>query len=194
MHKTANTSHRLFICRADEVEETAARHNVTAVLSIEHPGATGGKGRAPRLERGDTVQEILTFWDVEDETAKDGPSETALRRAFDFLHAHQGENVIIHCNAGKARSAAVALAWMAYQDGVDTAVERLKDIRPQAAPNMAVIRIADNMLKFDGALTRAVARDPDFTANRQKADEARKRQLRKNPGLWNKLYPEKPRP
>jgi len=188
------TAPLLIICRADEVAQTAARHNVTAVLSIEHPGATNGKGRAPRLKNSPIAQDILCFWDIEDETAKDGPSEKALRQAFDFLHAHQDENIIIHCNAGKARSAAIALAWLAYQHGVDDAVAQLKTIRPQAAPNLAVIRLADKMLKFGGALTKAVQDDALFSANRAQADEARRAQLRKNPDLWQKLYPEKPRP
>lgn len=188
------TTETLIICRADEVEEQAAASGATAVLSIEHPGATAGKGRAPRLKGNGIAQDILTFWDIEDETAQDGPSEDVLRRAFDFLHAHEDETVIIHCNAGKARSAAIALAWMAYNNGVTDAVDQLKAIRPQAAPNLAVIRLADKMLKFDGELTKAVENDADFTANRKQADAARARQLRKNPELWDKLFPEKPRP
>ena len=179
----------IIICRANEVLDIIAeRGNVDAVLSIEHPGATDGKGRAPRLE--DVDQQILCFWDIEEENIQDGPAERHIEAAFNFLKEHVGDNVIIHCNAGKARSAGIALAWKMseYQD-IQKAVEEIKDVRPIAAPNLAVVKIADRFLNLEGELTDAVLKDPLFTENRIKAEERRQEQMRG--GQFSDLSPEK---
>ncbi len=177
------------ICRANEVEDLVAENDIDAVLSIEHPGAVEGKGLAPRLDG--TPQKILSFWDVEDEDAADGPSEKIVRDALDFLGEHEGENVIVHCHAGKSRSVAVVLAWLAFNDGIDSAIEEIKNMRPAAAPNIAIIRIADEILGFDGALTGAVEADETLTANRERTNARRRELAEKDPELLGKLYPEK---
>ena len=166
----------IIICRAREVIDQIAEHNVSAVLSIEHPGAQDGKGRAPRLHN--IAQSILCFWDIEKEDIPDGPHLSHIKDAFAFLDQHSDENVIIHCNAGKARSVGIALAYLVSDLGdINAAIERIKAIRPIAAPNLALIKIADRFLELDGALTKAVLADPLFTQNRERAEKARQRQI-----------------
>lgn len=177
------------ICRAREVVDLIAEHPVTAVLSIEHPGALDGKGAAPRLM--DMSQKILSFWDIEEQGAVDGPDAGHVREALDFLDAHRGQEVIVHCHAGKSRSVALVLAWLAKENGIEAAIDQIKHIRPQAAPNIALIEIADDMLGFRGALAAAVRSDPVFTENRARTAQRRRELAESDPDLFRRLFPEK---
>lgn len=147
------------------VEETIERENIGAVLSIEHPGAEEGKGKAPRLSG--VEQEILCFWDTENSQIAMGPSRTAIKKAFQFLDDHRGEKVLIHCKAGKCRSVGVALGWLAKEYGIQPAIDYIKAISPKSAPNLLVVEICDDLCGFNGALTKAMLADTDFTARRK---------------------------
>lgn len=189
--------HMITICRADELLEILQTDNYEAVLSIEHPGSTLGRGAAPRLQ--DTEQQIISFWDVEDESAHQGPSEDVVKTAMNFLDNHRGENMIIHCHAGKSRSVAIALGWIAKEmtndlaqdEAIDHAIDYIKSIRPIAAPNMAVIDIIDRLYEFDGQLSGAVAQDPVFSENIRIANERRAEIAASRPDLLEQMYPEK---
>jgi predicted protein tyrosine phosphatase len=187
---------KTIICRASEVIETIETQQIDAVLSIEHPGAIEGKGRAPRLEN--ISQHILCFWDVEKKNFKDGPARHHVTEALLFLSAHQEGQVIIHCNAGKARSVGIALAWLVSasdrtDSSIQQAIDTIKAIRPIAAPNLAVIEIADDLLGLKGRLTQAVLYDDLFTQNREKA-EARREQQMNDPEFLKNFVPEKAPP
>lgn len=190
------------ICRADELEQIIKQgrndgKEYDAVLSIEHPGATTGHGRAPRLT--DTPQHILSFWDVEDESAENGPSESVVKSAFDFLDKHAAENIIVHCHAGKSRSVALAIGWIAKdlmsglpkEQAVEHAIDYIKSIRPIAAPNMAVINIIDRLYGFDGTLTLKTLNDPLFAENSRIVNAKRAHIAATRPELMAQMYPEK---
>ncbi len=69
-------------------------------------------------------------------------------------------HLLIHCYAGVSRSTAIALAilMMLYgKDAEDQAVEYLLRIRPQAMPNVRIVREADLILGCGGQLIAAVA-------------------------------------
>lgn len=189
----------LIICAAKDIEQIISAHRaedtpVSAVLSFEHPGATTGRGKAPRLHDPQIDQSILTFWDIEDADAQDGPSLDIVKQSLSFLDKHRKDLTIVHCNAGKSRSVAIALAFLTKDHDIATAINIIKDMRPVAAPNIAVIQIADSYLGLGGALLDAVKKDPLFSENREAAEKSRARYLEKNPDLAQKLYPEKQSP
>jgi hypothetical protein len=51
----------------------------------------------------------------------------------------EGTATLVHCNAGASRSGAIAVAWLAYSQGLSahTALAQAKLIRPQISPNSA---------------------------------------------------------
>jgi predicted protein tyrosine phosphatase len=185
------TTSALIICRADEVEGKVAASKPAAVLSIEHPGVKQGeKGYAPRLTDG-TPQLLLTFWDVEMEI-KDGPDLAQVEQglAFAMEHIRKGD-VIIHCHAGKARSTGLALGVLSQlypRENEEALLKRLLAIRPEAAPNIAVVEMVDRLTGRGGKLLQAVKDHPQITAARAEADIGRehwrKNNPEKNPPNW----------
>ena len=178
-HITITTARALL----QKIAETGAH----AVLSIEHPLATGD-GRAPRLlaEHGisDVVQLVQVYWDTETPHPQ-GPSFDAVATGLSFL-LREGRHgpVIVHCRQGKARSVAMALAYLVAANpdcSIADCIAHLKTIRPQAAPNILVIRHADRALNLHGRLEQAVLDDALFTANRAEANASRALYAEKNP-------------
>lgn len=189
----------IIICRASELIETVLREKPAAVVSIEHPGVRAGdKGSAPRLsehpQTQDVPQLVLSFWDSEQAVAN-GPDEAQVKKGLEFALAHINEGaVIIHCHAGKARSAALALGVLAQsypEKSENELVDMLLDIRPQAAPNIIVVRMVDALTKREGKLTQAVLDNPILSAQRAQAEHNRQEMLKRDPALLKKLHPEK---
>ena len=94
----------------------------------------------------------LRFDDVENlDTEATGivfPRLHDIQEVFDFVDERWGEPILIHCWAGRSRSTAMALSFLArglYWDGVadfaEPAVELLLQIRPKARPNVLVLRL-----------------------------------------------------
>lgn len=182
----------LIVCARTEVEKILAASPVAAVLSIEHPGATPAKGGAPRLS--DVPQKILCFWDSEMPVAN-GPDMDQVEAGIAFVmeHALDGD-VIIHCNAGKARSAALALGVLAIlhpREDEGQLIDRLLAQRPQAAPNILVLLLADRIAGREGKLLQAVLDHPGMTAARAATEARRQELLKADPDLAQKLFPEK---
>lgn len=183
----------IIITRADEVKAIIQSRTVAAVLSIEHPGVQQGqKGYAPRLE--DTEQLILCFWDSE-QTVANGPDRAQVEAGLNFVMEQlQKGDVIIHCHAGKSRSTALALGALALQNpdmNEEALVELLLEIRPQAAPNIIVVELVDELTGRGGKLVEAVLNHPTLSAQRATAEENRQWLLRENPEILKKLHPEK---
>ncbi len=175
----------IIICRADEAADRARDEKIVAVLSIEHPGVKEGeKGAAPRIEG--VAQMILSFWDSEEEV-ENGPDQRQIAEGIDFVLRHLSRgDVIIHCHAGKARSAAVALGVLALrhpQEDAQQLIARLLAIRPIAAPNILVLAFADAVAQRGGTLVAAVLADNALTAARRDTAEGRAR--------WQERHPEK---
>ena len=78
--------------------------------------------------------------------ADDDVSEVRLAERFheaaDWIHANLDQRVLVHCQAGQSRSAAIVLAYlMKYQDmSYEQAFERLRSVRPQVEPNVGFVR------------------------------------------------------
>ena len=189
------------VCRASELLKKVDEATPAAVLSFEHPGVEAGQpGHAPRLcENGfdDIPQLVLTFWDSEQEVAN-GPDRAQVERGLDFVMEHIGQGpVIIHCKAGKSRSVAMTLGVLSklYPGKPEKElIGMLLEIRPQAAPNILMVQMLDEMTGRGGRLTQAVLDDPVLSQQRAQAESNRRDLARERPDLYRKMFPEKFKP
>ncbi|TAL27956.1 MAG: hypothetical protein EPN97_15745 [Alphaproteobacteria bacterium] len=188
----------IIVCGASDLLEEVAEEEPAAVLSMEHPGVSPGEpGHAPRLaESGfdDVPQLILTFWDSE-QKVPNGPDRAQVQKGLDFVMDHIKDGaVVIHCKAGKSRSAAMALGVLSklHPEKPETElVEMLLAIRPQAAPNILMVEMLDDMTGRGGKLVKAVLDHPVVSAQRAQAEENRRSLAREKPELYRKMFPEK---
>ncbi len=152
---------RYTICGCDDVLAELVKRNYAAVISIEHPGAKEGEGRAPRLSGLGIVtpQHIFSFWDNDVAGGDDMFTSRLARQCLALLRGYQGQPLLIHCKAGKSRSAGIALMGIADELGAGRereAVDLLDRIRPICMPNPLIVRVADRQLGRRGKLIAAV--------------------------------------
>lgn len=175
----------LTICRASDVAELVRAHDrdnipFSVVISLESPG---DEGRAPRLinEVGSQWAErqlILTCVDVE--SGPGTPSKQLVQEALDYFVKWQPATgvmrVLVNCRAGISRSTALALVLLRFHRGPGTekeCVTELLRLRPGAAPNIAIVQHADELLGCGGELVRSVEGNPEVTRQRAEADRTR---------------------
>jgi predicted protein tyrosine phosphatase len=125
-----------------------------AVITIEDFDATEGlrlpQGRPHLVLRFDD----LDFDDGETVVASSGD----IGRALAFAREHRPGRILVHCQAGRCRSPAVALAIVADRLGPGReaeAVAELLRIRPESGPNLVALRVADAVLGRGGRLESA---------------------------------------
>jgi predicted protein tyrosine phosphatase len=114
-----------------------------------------------------TEQAILKFDDVvSDLHGRHPPEEHQIAEALAFARNFTDRRLLIHCEMGVSRSAAVTLAILAERYGrcmEHEAAAHLLRIRPVAACNERIVEMADKLLESEGRLIAAWKR----------ADEAR---------------------
>lgn len=152
----------LTICGLDELAGHGSA-KVTHVLSILDPDTPEPDFAGyPALQR-----TTLRFDDiVEDAPGKVSPAADhvaavlAFGRALEDGTAADG-HLLVHCHAGISRSTA-AMAMLLAQShpalAEDAVMDRLSAIRPQAWPNLRMIRFADEQLGREGRLVAAAGR------------------------------------
>ena len=148
------------VCGVDELPDFAAR-DVSHVLSILDVGMTtpDAFSRYPAHARLD-----LRFSD----RIKEEPGSVLVQRAdVDLLLAFgrdltaepKDAHLLVHCQMGVSRSTASMLLIMAQARpdlGPDALVKELVRIRPQAWPNLRVMKLGDDLLGRKGTLVSAV--------------------------------------
>lgn len=125
------------------------------VITIEHTGFEGGL-RLPQN------QLVLVFEDLDVE-AENSPTEADVAAAIEFARAFTSGRVLVHRQAGQARSPAIALAILADRLGAGAEAEavaslleiRADDPRRLFGPNLEVLRLADALLERGGNLVEA---------------------------------------
>ena len=138
--------------------EACAAHDVPhVVVSINCPNEEPAKFLANELTLG---RVNLFFWDLDHKTdegfkfehdgevwvSKEVPEHQLVqpsdaRAIVDLIDGHPtAERVIVHCTAGKSRSAAVAAALMKSIEGDDSSIFN----NPRYKPNMRVYRMVLN--------------------------------------------------
>ena len=188
----------IIVCRASELLKRTGEYTPAAVLSFEHPGVSPGEpGYAPRLaDNGfdDIPQLVLTFWDSEQDVPN-GPDKHQVEKGLAFVMAHIEEGpVIIHCKAGKSRSVAMTLGVLSklYPEKPEgELIDMLLAIRPQAAPNILMVEMLDELTGRGGKLTQAVLDNKVLSDQRAQAESNRRDLARERPDLYRKMFPEK---
>jgi predicted protein tyrosine phosphatase len=134
---------------------------------------------------------VLAFEDVDDDTlGVRVATRDQVADALAFARAHASGAILVHCFHGVGRSAAIALAILADRAGPGgerAALDRLLAIRPEATPNLVVVKLADEVLGRNGALAAAVAAWEAEAPGLKEKREARLQMLRANPQAYSWL-------
>ena len=89
------------------------------------------------------------------------PTATMVRRALEFARQLSGSDILmVHCGHGISRSTALAFAILAQAEPDASAPELFQQVlklRPQAEPNILIVKHADAILRRQGSLSRAIA-------------------------------------
>jgi predicted protein tyrosine phosphatase len=158
-----------------------------AVITLEDPACRSADQlrfhRAPK-----PPHLVLPFEDVDDDSLGVQVATVGqVARAIDFARAHRRGSLLIHCRHGVGRSAAIALAVIADRNGAGqeaAALEALLAIRPEATPNLVVIKLADEALGRDGRLIAAVGAWEAASSHMAQARAMRRAFLAANPQLY----------
>ncbi len=158
-----------------------------AVISCEDPGTRD------RLRVKGMPQLVLTFEDCDDPSLGYQVATAAdMERALEFERLYRDGSMLVHCQHGVGRSAAIALMALADRLGEGReahAVAALLLQRPMATPNLIAVQLADDLLGRTGALLAALreseAGDPAKLATRRN----RLTYARQNPSLFAKVGP-----
>lgn len=117
--------------------------------------------------------------DFDDGTALSVTSQhlvDALTFYMDFSLRGEGHRLLVHCHAGRCRSPAIALLFIACEFGEGReaeAVEKVLRMVPKAALNLQVLRLADDLLNRHGDLVGA------WEPQEEREDIQRVRELKK---------------
>lgn len=159
-HTIPQLPFRISICGRSDIPQFA-NSNMTHLLSVD-----GSYGPTPTPQWFTGTHWHIVFDDVVAgyeawEPKAIPPTHAIIEAVFDHARtclaaAAQGEvYLLVHCMAGISRSPAVVFCILAMLFGPDRECEVLKSliaIRPQAAPNRWVIKIADDILKRNGKM------------------------------------------
>lgn len=136
-----------FVYSRPVFETVGGNHDVPhVVVSINCPGDEPPKFEANELTLG---RVNLFFWDLDAVPyGQDTKCENYFlcepedaQKIVDLIDAHpEAQRVIVHCTAGKSRSAAVAAALMKSIEGDDSPIFN----NPRYKPNMRVYRMVLN--------------------------------------------------
>lgn len=142
----------LAICGLADIAGTAKTVGATHMISLLEPGPAIKRPRGIHREN----HLHLSMTDTKSEASLHAPTLESVRAALEFgRDLHDGSSLLVHCLAGVSRSGAIGFALIAQEwgpDHIDDAVDFLREIRPEAAPNPFILRIADEILGFDGLL------------------------------------------
>ena len=118
------------------------------------------------IERADDIEGMLRAncrrrWAEQNGLAEVPPSAADVERIISFVERVRSTDglVLCHCGAGMSRAAAAALICLAVWRGPGAereCVREIRSIRQGAVPHAGIIRIADNRLRRNGALSAAL--------------------------------------
>jgi predicted protein tyrosine phosphatase len=139
------------------VDALRQHHEFDSVLTIKDADGLVGplwvNERRPHL--------VLEFNDIDfDDGSPLVATRWQVRQAVEFgrLAQQESRSLLIHCNAGRCRSPAIALAILADLLGPgreEQAVDEMLITAPKAAPNLLVLKHADGILGLRGKLQAA---------------------------------------
>jgi predicted protein tyrosine phosphatase len=158
-----------------------------AVITLEDPGCR----LADRLRfstQPKPAHLVLQFEDVDDDSLGIRvATQRQVSEALSFAQAQNEGSLLVHCYHGVGRSAGIGLAILASRLGSgneERALAELLEIRPEATPNLVVVKLADAILGRSGALVSAVAEWQKRTPGVLKARQDRAAFVRRAPHLY----------
>lgn len=137
------------VCGKSEVKKTAKKFAATHLLSTLDPGDR--VFRPPRIAAQNHLQ--LWFDDEEDPAKINAPTIEHAKIILEWgRQLPEDARVVVHCFAGACRSTAIALAlWLQHNAaGLKEAGNWIKEIRPQACPNLLLAQHFDTLLGHGG--------------------------------------------
>ncbi|WP_254605079.1 tyrosine phosphatase family protein [Acetobacter syzygii] len=128
------------------------RRGFDAVLTLEDPACSGNQLRFHVKPAPDHL--VMHFEDIDDDEYDYAIAmEDDVKVIIEFGRKHVQHNLLIHCFHGIGRSGGAALAILTDRLGnAQSALEALLAIRPEAVPNLRIARLADTVLRTDGAM------------------------------------------
>jgi predicted protein tyrosine phosphatase len=159
----------------DVIDQAKLMEKPLAVLSIEHKDASFDCGKA-ELPKEEIAHKVLCFGDIIDNYEGRSATIEQVQEGLDFIATHRTtHSMIIHCYAGACRSTAFGLAELVQRLGRDSeakAVKELLEMRPFAAPNLRVIRLAEKVLGIRrNKILNAMCANPKMVENLERAIE-----------------------
>ncbi len=161
-----------------------------AVITLEDPGCR----LADRLRFSTQPMPahlILQFEDVDDDSLGIRvATRWQVSEALAFAQARESGSLLVHCFHGVGRSAGIGLAILASRlraGAEEQALTELLEIRPEATPNLVVVKLADQILGRNGALVSVVADWEARTPRVQQARQARVAFVRRSPHLYARV-------
>jgi predicted protein tyrosine phosphatase len=165
----ANNLPKIWIASYSEASQLLTSETgdaIAHIISIGEPGSTppAGYTQVPHRLR-------LEFDDIvalnEDEPDYVLATSEHIHQVIDFVPiiSQEGGDVLIHCQAGISRSAAIALTIYAILLGVGQEEEALSLVlenRPQAVPNIWIAQLADEALGRNGKLAQVAQMHEDW--------------------------------
>lgn len=152
------------------------RRGFDAVLTLEDPSCS--KRNQLRFHVKPAPDHlIIHFEDIDDDEYDYAiATEDDVKTIIDFGRKHVHHSILIHCFHGIGRSGGAALAILTDQlCNARLALDALLAIKPDSVPNLRVARLADAVLKTDGAITAALdewtAKTPSVADFRQQKRE-----------------------
>ena len=147
----------IHVCPLSAVPAIVTRHSASHLLTclqdamlVETPPGIFA-GRHLRLHIHDIAEPMLGCIE---------PGAEHVAQLLDFAHAWAGRGpMVVHCWAGISRSTAAAFtALCAINPGVpeELIATRLRAASPTAYPNRLIVRLADDALRRDGRMVRAI--------------------------------------
>lgn len=157
----------LAICGVSELPKVIAQFAPTHIVSITDPNDE------PLDFPASMTVLRLAFWDVHALdgmvakmlSAHDYPSAVHAQAILDFgRQVPKGARLLIHCGAGISRSTAAAFILAAQAKSGDewSAFQLIKVLRPQAQPNLLLVRYADKLLGAGGRMSACLWRYPQW--------------------------------
>ena len=152
----------IIICGLSEVDEYI--DDADAVISIMNPGYTIFAPQSILTKESENRHSVLRleFDDIWQEIYQQGQelvTTDMINETIDFglncAQQYDDSILLIHCHEGISRSTGIALAILtALTNDISKALAILEEQRPQAKPNIEILRLTDEILNLNGDLVQ----------------------------------------
>jgi len=148
----------IVVGRAEAGQILNTQKDITHIVSIGHDAKSGKPPPGFKQYKAEKLR--LVFHDVTwDRKHLVAPTKNDVKKLLKFfkkaLLEDGDKKFLIHCQAGKSRSAAAALMLLYLNmKNADKAAKKLVEIRSIAKPNPLMVKFADEVLECNGDLIK----------------------------------------